>query len=134
MIKSEVQCLLASAMPLLLAGLRKNTSLFRFHAAGCAPVNFPPTTEERAKCAGGWMKELERVGYRNGFHSLIRAPKERLPPRGIWPRALARAATLPDVIFGVLRSKPSLMPSEDAEGKASAEDTGVPKKRKHSDE
>jgi Ran GTPase-activating protein (RanGAP) involved in mRNA processing and transport len=44
---------LASAMPLLLAGLRKNTSLFRFYVTGCEPTLVPPTTEETVKCAGG---------------------------------------------------------------------------------
>jgi hypothetical protein len=107
---------LVSAMPFLLAGLRKNTSLFRFHVAGCTPWIVPPTPEETAKHAGGWMQEMERLGYRNRFLPLICAPKERLPPLGVWLRALARVATLPDVIFEVLRSKPSLVPSEDTEG------------------
>jgi hypothetical protein len=66
---------------------------------------------------------------------LIRAPKERLPPRGIWPHALARVATLPDVLFEVLRLKPNLVPcEEDAEGKEAAEDTGVPKRWKRGNE
>jgi Ran GTPase-activating protein (RanGAP) involved in mRNA processing and transport len=125
---------LASAMPLLLVGLRKNTSLFRFDVAGCAPYFVPPTPEETAKCTGGWMQEMERLGYRNRFLPLIRAPKERPPPRGVWPHALARVAALPDVIFEVLRSKPSLVPSEDTEGKEAAKDTCVPKKRKRGDE
>jgi hypothetical protein len=80
------------------------------------------------------MQEMERFGYRNHFLSLIRAPTERLPPRGIWPHALARVASVPDVIFEVLRSKPKLVPSEDTEDEEAAEDTGVPKKRKHGDE
>ena len=104
---------LASAMPLLLTGLRKNTSLFHFYVGGCAPRFLPPTPEETTRCAGGWIQEMERLGYRNRFRTLIGAPKERLPPRGVWPHALARVATLPDVIFEVLRSKPSLVPSED---------------------
>jgi hypothetical protein len=104
---------LASAMPLLLAGLRQNTSLFRFHVVGCAPFCVLPTTEETARCAGGWMQETERLGYRNRFLPLIRAPKERLPPLRFWPHALARVATLPAVIFAVLRSKPGLVPSTD---------------------
>jgi hypothetical protein len=58
---------LVSAMPLLLAGLRKNTSLFRIHVAHCAPFSVPPTPEETARCAGGWMQEMERLGYRNRF-------------------------------------------------------------------
>jgi hypothetical protein len=125
---------LGSAMPSLLVGLRKNTSLFRFHLTGCAPSSVPPTTEETARCAGGWMQEIERLGYRNRFLPLIRAPKERLPPRGVWPYALARVATLPDVILGVLRSNPSLVLPEDTEGEEAAKDTGVPTKRKRGDE
>jgi hypothetical protein len=104
---------LASAMPLLLAGLRKNTSLFRITVENRAPSSFPPTPSETARCAGGWMQEMERLGYRNSFRPMIRAPTERLPARGVWPYALARVATLPDVIFEVLRSKPDLVPSED---------------------
>jgi Ran GTPase-activating protein (RanGAP) involved in mRNA processing and transport len=114
---------LASAMPLLLAGLRKNTSLFRFYVANCAPSSVPPSSEDMARCAGGWMQEMERLGYRHCFRSLIRAPTERLPPRGVWPNALSRVATLPDVIFEVLRSKPSLVPSEDTD---TTEDTDIP--------
>jgi hypothetical protein len=49
----------------------------------------------------------------------MRAPKERLPPRSLWPHALARDGILPGVIFEVLRSKPKLASSEDT-----AEDTG----------
>jgi Ran GTPase-activating protein (RanGAP) involved in mRNA processing and transport len=125
---------LASAMPLLLAGLRKNTSLFRFHVENCAPSSVAPTTEETAQYTGGWIQEMERLGYRNRFRPLIRAPKERLPPLGVWPHALARVAILPDVIFEVLRSKANLVPSEDTEGKEAAKATGVPKKRKRGDE
>jgi hypothetical protein len=74
-------------------------------------------------------------GYRNRFRPLIRAGKERLPARGVWPHALAGVATLPDVMFEVLRSKPSLVPSESTEGEVkAAEDTSVTKKRKHGHE
>jgi hypothetical protein len=125
---------LASVIPLLLAGLRKNTSLFRFNVANCTSSSVPPSLEDTARCAGGWMQEMDRLGYRNRFLSLIRAPKERLPPRGIWPRALARVATLPDLIFEVLHSKPRLVLSEDTEGMEAAEDTGVPKKSKSGDD
>jgi hypothetical protein len=60
---------------------------------------------------------------------LIRAPKERLPPRGVWPHALARVARLPNVIFEVLRSKPILVPSEHTkEGTETAKDIEVSKK------
>jgi hypothetical protein len=120
-------------MPKLLAGLRKNTSLFRFHVS-FTPAAVPPAPEDTARCAGGWVREMELLGYRNRFLPLIRAPKEGLPPRGVWPHALARVATLPDAIFDVLRSKPSLVPSEVTGGKEAAEDTGVPKKRKCGDE
>jgi Ran GTPase-activating protein (RanGAP) involved in mRNA processing and transport len=122
---------LASTMPSLLVGLRENTSLFHIHVADCVSSSVQPTPEDNARCAGGWMQEIERLGYRNRFRSLIRAPEEKLPPRGIWPHALARVATLPDVIFEVLRSEPKLVPSEDEEGKEAAKDTG---KRKHGDE
>jgi Ran GTPase-activating protein (RanGAP) involved in mRNA processing and transport len=125
---------LRTAMPLLLEGLRKNTSLSCFHVGGCAPSMVPPSTADTARCASGWMQEMERLGYRNHFLPLIRAPKERLPPRGIWPHALARVAILPDVIFEVLRSKPSLVPSEETEGKEATRDTGIPTKRKRGDE
>jgi hypothetical protein len=105
---------LASAtMPLLLAGLRKNTSLFRFHVANGAPDSVPPSPLETFICAGGWMQEMQCLGYRNRCLNLIHAPEETHQPRGIWPHALARVSTYPDVIFKVLRSKPSLMPSED---------------------
>jgi hypothetical protein len=63
-----------------------------------------------------------------------RAPEERLPPRGVGSHALARVAILPDVIVEVLRSKPSLVPSEETRCKEAAEDTGVPKERKRGDE
>jgi hypothetical protein len=116
---------LASAMPLLLAGLRKNTSLFRFHISNCAPYSVPPTPEETTRCAGGWMQEMERLGHRNRFLPLIRAPNERLPPRGVWPRALVRVTRLPDVLFEVLRSKPSLVPYADAGGKEVSKDTAL---------
>jgi Leucine-rich repeat (LRR) protein len=125
---------LALAMPLLLAGLRKNTSLFRFHVAGCTPSVYPPTIEHTAKCAGGWMQEMKGLGYRNRCLTLIKAPKERLPPLGVWPRALALVATLPTVLFELLRSKPSLVASEDTESKEAGIDTGVPNKRKRGDE
>jgi hypothetical protein len=121
-------------MPLLLAGLRKNTSLFRFHVADCRPRLVPPLPESTVKCAGGWMREMERLGYRNRFLSLIRPLKEALPPRGVWPHALARIAILPDVMFEVLCSKPNLVPSEDTEVEEVAKDTGVPTKRKRGDE
>jgi hypothetical protein len=73
---------------------------------------------------------MERLVHRNRFLSLIRVPKESLPPRDVWPHALAQVATLPDVILEVLRSKPKLVPSEDTGSEEATEDTGIPKKRK----
>lgn len=75
------------------------------------------------------MQEMKRLGFRNHFLLLLRAP-----PRGVWPHALTRVAILPDIIFDVLRSKPGLVPSEDTEGQETVEDTGVPTKRKGGDE
>jgi hypothetical protein len=80
------------------------------------------------------MQEMECLEYRNCFLPLIRAPKGGFPPRGIWPQALAGVATLPDVIFEVLRSKAELVPSEGTEGQEAAKDTGEAKKCKHGDE
>jgi hypothetical protein len=125
---------LVQAMPSLLEGLRKNTSLFRIQVAGCAPNSVSDESLERAEFTGDWIQELERVGYRNRLTALIRAPKERLPPLSVWPLVLARVNTHSDVIFEVLRSKPNLVPSDDTEGKEATKDTGVPKKRKHCDE
>jgi hypothetical protein len=99
---------LASAMPLLLAGLRKNTSLFRFHVAGGAPSSVPPSPEDTARYAGGWIQEMERLGYRNRFLSFIHTPEETHRPRGVWPHALARVATFPDAIFEAIRSQTQL--------------------------
>jgi Ran GTPase-activating protein (RanGAP) involved in mRNA processing and transport len=96
---------LATAMPLLLAGLRKNTSVFRFHVVSFAHPFI------RTADAEGWMQEMERLGYRNRFRQLTRALNESLPPCGVLSHALARVANLPDVIFEVLCSKPSLVPS-----------------------
>jgi hypothetical protein len=114
---------LSSAMPSLLTGLRKNTSLFCFHIEKCAPPFAPLLQEEAFRFAGGWMQEMECLGYRNRCLTLMRAPKEthrprgapkdRLPPRCVWSHALAQVATLPDVIFEVLRSQPNLVPSTD---------------------
>jgi Ran GTPase-activating protein (RanGAP) involved in mRNA processing and transport len=48
---------LASVMPLLLAGLRKNTSLFRFHVVGCAPSSVHQERKKRPEdLAAGYRK------------------------------------------------------------------------------
>jgi Ran GTPase-activating protein (RanGAP) involved in mRNA processing and transport len=112
---------LRSAMPRLLVGLHKNTSLLRLHVANCAPTLAPPRPHDTAKCAGGWMQEKERLGHRNRFLLLIRSPKERPPPRGVWPHALARAAAYPGVIFEVLCCNPSLVPTSKPNSVPSAE-------------
>jgi hypothetical protein len=135
---------LASAMPLLLAGLHMNTSLFRIHVANCAPSSVPPTDEETIRCAGGWIQEMERLGYRNRFLPVILAPKEMPPPLGAWPHALARVATLPDVIYELLFSESSLVLSAGTEGTEEAKgfklkycscqnslSSGIPRNRMH---
>jgi hypothetical protein len=66
----------------------------------------------------------------NGTFGVPKPPSPFDTPRGVWTHALARAATLPDVIFEVLRSKLRLVPSEDAGGKEATKDTGNPTKRK----
>jgi hypothetical protein len=104
---------LASTMPLLLAGLRKSTSLFRFHVADCAPLWVPPTSADTDKNDGGWMQETERLGYRNRVLPLTDATTESLSPCGICSHALTQVAKRPDVIFEVLRFIPSLVPSTD---------------------
>jgi hypothetical protein len=71
------------------------------------------------------MQEMERLDYRNRFLPLIRAPKETILSCGVWPHALARVATLPDVIFEVFRSKPELVPSKETGGKEAGEETQV---------
>jgi hypothetical protein len=43
-------------------GLSNNTSLFRFHVAGCQSYFVPPTPEGTARCNGGWIQEMERMG------------------------------------------------------------------------
>jgi Ran GTPase-activating protein (RanGAP) involved in mRNA processing and transport len=58
---------LSSAIPSLLAGLRKNTSFFRFHVIGCPPSSFPPIPNASTKYAGGWMQEMERWGNETAF-------------------------------------------------------------------
>lgn len=78
--------------------------------------------------------ELDDNPIGNEGVSLLARALGKLPPRGVWPHALARVATLTNVIFEVLCSKPSLVPSAETEGKEVAECTGVPKKRKRVDE
>jgi hypothetical protein len=73
---------------------------------------------------------VERLGYRNRVLPVIIALKERLPPRSVWPLALDRAATLTDVIFEVLRSKPSLVPSQDTKDMEGIEVTNISQKPK----
>jgi hypothetical protein len=111
-------------MPLLLAGLHKNTSLFRFHVPNFASYSVPATPEDTARC--GWMQKMERLGYRNRFITFIRTPEETLPPCAVWPQALARVATFPDAIYEVLRSNPSLVLSEDTDDMEATEDTDIP--------
>jgi Ran GTPase-activating protein (RanGAP) involved in mRNA processing and transport len=100
-----------SALPLLLDGFRKNTSVVEVTIGWC----------ER----GEWWQELKVLGQRNRFTPLLKAsdPPDASPQLGIWSRALAKVSTEPDVVFHVLHNKPKLVGS-----------AGGSKKRKRDDE
>jgi hypothetical protein len=115
---------IASAVPLLLEGLRENTSLVQVNITGCPFHVFPPV--DTSRCGGGWMQAMQFLGYQNRVLPLVRAHVETPPPLGLWSHVLAKVATLADVLSYVLRAKPKLVPSVDAE-----EDTS--KKRKRGD-
>jgi Ran GTPase-activating protein (RanGAP) involved in mRNA processing and transport len=88
-----------SVLPLLLEGFRKNCSLVKVVSSVCA--------------RGEWSQEIKFLGHRNRFTPLLK--NADLPGSsqqlGIWPRALAKAATEPDILFHVLRNKPKLVRS-----------------------
>jgi Ran GTPase-activating protein (RanGAP) involved in mRNA processing and transport len=117
---------LASAMPLLLEGLRENTSLVQAIISGYTSESFPPVYASTCRYVGGRMQEMQFLGYRNRVLPLVRAPVETAPPLGLWSHGLAKVATLPDVLFYVLRAKPKLVPSADT-------DDDTSKKRKRGD-
>jgi Ran GTPase-activating protein (RanGAP) involved in mRNA processing and transport len=86
-------------LPLLLEGFRKNTSLVE--------VNI-----DVARCAHReWSRELKYLGHRNRFTPLLKVsvPPDASPHLGIWPRALAKVATEPDVLFHVIHNMPKLV-------------------------
>jgi Ran GTPase-activating protein (RanGAP) involved in mRNA processing and transport len=99
-----------SVLPLLLEGFRKNTSLVEVSIDGCK--------------RGEWSQEIKVLGHRNRFTPLLKAsdPSDSSQQLGIWPRALAKVSTEPDVLFHVLRNKPKLVGS-----------AGGSSKRKHAD-
>jgi Ran GTPase-activating protein (RanGAP) involved in mRNA processing and transport len=99
---------LASVMPSILEGLRENTSLVQVTFDGCTPLHFPPSRTDTTRCAGRRMQEMQYLGHRNRFMPLLREPAYDSPPLGLWPHALAKVATQQDVLFYVLRSKPTL--------------------------
>jgi hypothetical protein len=117
---------LASAIPLLLEGLRENTSLVQVIISSYTSESFPPVYASTCRYVGGRMQEMQFLGYRNRVLPLVRAPAETAPPLGLWSRGLAKVATLPDVLFYVLRAKPKLVPSADT-------DDDTSKKRKRGD-
>jgi Ran GTPase-activating protein (RanGAP) involved in mRNA processing and transport len=100
---------LAEAIPFLIEGLRKNKSLVQVDIVGCSPLVFPLTAENINQFSSGWMQEVQYLGYRNRFRPLVRASVGTAPPLGLWSHALAKGAALPDALFYVLRSKPSLV-------------------------
>jgi hypothetical protein len=65
-------------------------------------------------CAlGEWSQEINFLGHRNRFTSLLKAsdPPGTSAWLGIWPRALAKVSTEPNVLFHVLRNTPKLVGS-----------------------
>jgi Ran GTPase-activating protein (RanGAP) involved in mRNA processing and transport len=102
-----------SAMPALLEGFRKNTSLHEVNIGGFGP--------------GKWSKELSFILYRNKFSRLIQdSDTDDRASLGRWSHALASVVTRPDVLFHVLTSKAGLIRAKPKSGKES-------KKRKHDD-
>jgi hypothetical protein len=55
------------------------------------------------------MQEMQFLGDRNRFISMMRARLDDPLPRGLWPHALAKVATRRDVLMYVLGSKPNLV-------------------------
>jgi Ran GTPase-activating protein (RanGAP) involved in mRNA processing and transport len=100
---------LAAAMPSLMEGLRKNTSLVQVDVVGCSPLVFPLTVGNMNQFAGDWMQEIQYLGYRNRFRPLVRASLGTGPPLGLLSHALAKVASFPDALLYVIRSKPNLV-------------------------
>jgi Ran GTPase-activating protein (RanGAP) involved in mRNA processing and transport len=100
-----------SVLPLLLEGFRENTSLVKVVISVCA--------------RGEWSWEIKYLGHRNRFTSLLTASDslDSSHQLGIWSCALVKVVTESDVLFHVLRNKPTLV-----------ESTGGAKKRKCDDE
>jgi hypothetical protein len=76
-------------------------------------------------CARGeWSQEIKFLGHRNRFTSLLKASDslDSSHQLGIWPRALAKVATEPDVLFHVLRNKPKLVRSAGGSNKRKRDD------------
>jgi hypothetical protein len=103
-----------SAMPALLEGFRKSTSLHEVNIGGFGP--------------GKWSKELSFILYRNKFSRLIQdSDTDNRGSLGRWSHALVSVATRPVVLFHVLTSKAGLVRAKKPKsGKES-------KKRKHDD-
>jgi Ran GTPase-activating protein (RanGAP) involved in mRNA processing and transport len=88
-----------STLPLLLEGFRKNTSVVEAKSGYLLQE---------------WSRELKFLGRRNQFTPLLKAsqpPGSTSPQLGIWSLALAKVATVPDVLFHVLCNKPKLVRS-----------------------
>jgi Ran GTPase-activating protein (RanGAP) involved in mRNA processing and transport len=100
---------LYSDMGSMYMGLRNNTSIVQVTLDGGAPDNFPPSPADAVRCSGEWMQGMQYFGDRNRFISLMRAPLDNPPPRGLWPHALAKVATRRDILMYALGSKPSLV-------------------------
>jgi hypothetical protein len=83
---------LVSAMPLILAGLRKNTKLFRFHVAQLCTFSCPTKQFRHVQMRWRLDAEMERLGYQTAS-SLCYVHRKA---SALWclPYALARVGTL----------------------------------------
>jgi Ran GTPase-activating protein (RanGAP) involved in mRNA processing and transport len=111
-INFNVNASFLSNSPLLLEGFRKNTSLVK--------VNIDIATCDNMELS----QELTFLCQRNRFTPLLKDsdPLGFSPRLGIWSRALATAASEPDVLFHVLRNKPKLVGSAGGSTKRKRDD------------
>jgi hypothetical protein len=103
------------AIPMLLEGFRKNTSLVEVTIL----IGIPGRAY-----SGELSQELKFLGHRIRFTPLLKAsdPLDTSLKLGIWSRALAKVATEPDVLFHVLCNKPKLVGSASGSKKRNRED------------
>jgi hypothetical protein len=95
-----------TTLPLLLEGFRKNTSMVEVNIWGNGAL-------------GDFRREIKFLGHRNRITPLLTDASLWL---GIWPRALAKVAREPNVLFHVLRNKPKLVGSAGCSKKRKCDD------------